>query len=85
MRRCPSCALEYPDEKFCTTCGHRLYSGSLVSAERKNSKDQCLACGRVFKPADRFCGDCGLPYGKATAGVFRFYAEEDAAEDETEV
>ncbi len=85
MRHCLSCALEYPDEKFCTNCGHRLEPGGLFSPDRKSSKDQCLSCGRVFRPDERFCGDCGLPYGKATAGVFRFYAEEDVAEQDAEI
>ena len=85
MRHCLSCALEYPYEKFCTSCGHKLNPGSLLSAETKKSKDQCLTCGRLFRPDERFCGDCGLPYGKATAGAFRFYAEEDAAEDDAEL
>jgi rRNA maturation endonuclease Nob1 len=83
MRHCISCALEYQYEKFCTSCGHELEQGRLPAAmEKEKSTDQCIACGRVFRVDERFCGSCGLPYGKATAGVFRFYVEEDSAEDD---
>jgi len=78
MRHCISCALEYQYDKFCTSCGHELEQGRLPAAmEKEKSTDQCIACGRVFGMDERFCNGCGLSYGKATAGVFRFYVEED--------
>jgi len=53
--------------------------------KKGRASDQCVACGRVFKEDERFCGGCGLPYGKATAGVFRFYTEDGSAEDDAEL
>ena len=86
MRHCVSSGLEYSFEKFCTSCGNELEQGRLSSAaEKEKPTDQCIACGRVFRVDERFCGSCGLPYGKATAGVFRFYVEEDSAEDDAEL
>ncbi len=86
MRHCISCDLEYQHENFCTTCGHELNEGGLPSAvEKDRSSEQCVACGRVFGEDERFCGGCGLPYGKATAGVFRFYTEDGSAEDDAEL
>jgi rRNA maturation endonuclease Nob1 len=76
--------LEYQFEKFCTSCGHELEQGRLPAAiEKERPLDQCNACGRVFRADERFCGGCGLPYGKATAGVFRFYVEEDSVDEDT--
>ena len=47
--------------------------------KRKNPR---ISVSRVVRVDERFCGGCGLPYGKATAGVFRFYVEEDSAEED---
>jgi NDP-sugar pyrophosphorylase family protein len=75
------------DPYFSIGALHRLAFAILDrdgAVEKEKFKDQCVACGRVFRADERFCGGCGLPYGKATAGVFRFYREEDFAEDDAE-
>ncbi len=83
MKHCIQCVLEYEGEKFCTACGTELKEGKLAAAlERNSSVERCGSCGRLFRNEERFCGGCGLPYGKATAGVFRFYLEEDVVEDD---
>jgi predicted amidophosphoribosyltransferase len=44
---CPNCKASYNDTKrFCTACGTPL--GAL-----------CKRCGKMGKPDDKYCGDCG--------------------------
>jgi hypothetical protein len=83
VRHCSSCNLEYHFEKFCTNCAHELEQGRLPSAiEKGKILHVCIQRGRVFRINERFCGGCGLPYVKATAGIFRFYVVEDVAEED---
>jgi serine/threonine protein kinase len=51
MHLCPNChALNKPQVRFCTRCGHVL--------------NQCHACGKYNTARDRFCTQCGLPLVK---------------------
>ena len=46
---CPTCGPRpEPDAVFCSTCGHRLPTGSA-----------CASCGAVLAPGARFCEACG--------------------------
>lgn len=83
MKYCVACVIEYAVENFCSACGRELNEGQLPAAlEREAGAERCKTCGRLFRRDERFCGGCGLPFGTATAGVFRFDSEDDAGEED---
>ncbi len=58
--KCPSCgAIVDKDQKFCTSCGHKLPEDLEPVAEESPEIKICPKCGAELKPGTKFCTECG--------------------------
>jgi hypothetical protein len=69
MIKCPSCALENPnDGKFCTGCGAKLLPPPPPTAAAEGPKRFCTECGANLPVDSKFCVACGKSFAAPDLG-----------------